>query len=237
MYYRKWLVWLVTVAVSLPVCAYTDGFDQKLPVAEVMPEMRAEWAAEHMLYNGMPMSIRNFTVGRPAKDILDYYERKWKIRTQGKAIRSEVGEFETVGAAMDGYYYTLQVRDTNRGAQGSLVVTPPPDSVEPNRETAFPLMPGTEILSKIESLDRGTRAETLVTMSQRSATSSEAWLSDELNRQGWSRQSASEPADASGRVLNFQRGKEFCQVTVTANSPEHNGHTMVLINWVKGKGK
>lgn len=210
-----------------------DPLADEMPVVALMPEMRGNWVARRMAYNGVPMSIRSFSSKRSAEDVIQYYESRWKTFTGAHIQRSRADGMETLGVRSDGYYYTVQVRDDGANAQGNLVVTRDLQKAKPDIETDFPLVPGTEVLVKTESLDVGKRAETVVALSERSVASVSRWMDSELRRGGWTKQDFGPTTRGPERVMQYQKGAELCQVTLVANSPLRDGHTSVLVNWIK----
>lgn len=225
---------MALVTVCLSHAASSDPLKVELDPVDVMPDMEVEWVGRQMVYNGVPMSIRNFKTSKSSDDVLRYYERIWQAKSTGRPIRSKHGEFETIGLKDREFYYTVQARDGGHGSEGTLVVTSALDRYAPNRDTEFPLVPGATVITKIDALDRGVRAETLILVSERPIQAVDAWFQDALAREGWLRQSFSEAEMGKQRVLHFQRASQVCQVTVVGDGPLHDGRTMVLVNWVKG---
>ena len=224
-------------AMSMPVLA-RDALSQKLPVIEPMPEMDAQWAGERLVYNGVPMSIRNFASRRPAQDVLNHYERMWKSRGSDQISHSRVEDFDSVGFKGREYFYSVRVRNTQFGSEGSLVVSRALDRVEDaGRHTEFPIVPGSEIVSTIEALDRRTRAETVVSTNGRSVSSNEMWFRRQLSGEGWAEERLAEQLPGARRVITFQRGTQLCQITLIGDSPQHPGRTVVLVHWIKGGEK
>lgn len=221
-----------------PTANAGDPLMERLPSFKIMHGMSAQWVAEKMSYNGLPMSVQTFATSRSVQEVLSFYDHRWKSLLGGQISRSRSGEFETVGVQQGDYFLSVQARPAQKGSEGTLVVSATPQSRKYSRDerTRFPLVPGSDLVSKIESMDAGIRAETLVIVNDRSAKSNDVWLSAALNRKGWAKQKLStEQQGFTERVLNFQKGSQLCQVAVVENSPEHQGRTMMLVNWIKGR--
>ena len=233
-YFATMCACFCAAVIGVPL-ALADPLSEKLPVIELMADMQAEWAGERLVYNGVPMSIRNFASRQSAKQVLDYYEKHWKERGSDEISYSTVEEFDSVGIKNRDYFYSVRARDTNYGSEGSLVVSLALDEVErPGRSTEFPIVPGSEIVSTIEALDRNTRAETVVSTNPRTVGSNEIWFQSQLTRDGWVQEQLGAPLEGERRVITFQKGKQLCQITLIGDNPEHPGRTLVLVHWIKG---
>lgn len=237
-HYAKVIRIMYCLAVLCAQAAAADPLGEKLPVIELMPDMQAEWAGERLVYNGVPMSIRNFASRQPAKEVLGHYERNWKERGSEQISYSRVEDFDSVGIKSRDHFYSVRARDTEYGSEGSLVVSVALDDVaDAGRSTEFPIVPGSEIVSTIEALDRSTRAETVVSTNLRSVGSNEVWFQSQLTRDGWVQERLGAPLEGERRVITFQKGKQLCQITLIGDSPEHPGRTLVLVHWIKGGEK
>lgn len=209
----------------------TDPLLVDLPELDEMQGMKTSWAAQKMAMNGVPMSIKQFTSRRSAEKVLEFYERQW--RESGLTPRREgYGEYQTLGAGDDGIYFSVQARDHRGGSEGRITVSR--EVAEPSRDTAFPLPRRTQTVSKIDSLDAGTRAESIVAYAPGSPLQNEQWFRRELERQGWAFDHYANESNAAQKVLAFQRDAELCQLTLVPDQPGYRGKTMLLIHWVKG---
>lgn len=224
----------VYAVVQTCVWAAKDPLNHKLPVMEVIPGMHLEWIAEQIVMNGLPMSIRGFTSDKTPDEVLQFYERKWKARGLAQTAKSDYGDAKTVGMEYRSHYYSVQVEERSFGSEGVLTVSQAFSELNPDKETRFPLAPGSEVVSKVESRDLAARAETLVVTNRSSVASNASYFKTALSRDGWVQQSFAAEAPAGERVLNFQRGSHLCQVTIVKHSPQYPGRTVVLVHWIKG---
>lgn len=208
-----------------------DPLSITLPELEVMDGMQASWAAERMAMNGVPMTIRTFTSHRSAERVLSFYEKRW-LAVGLTPRRTGYGEYQTIGAANDEVFFSVQVRDERGGSEGRITVSRRDHAG--SKRTEFPLPRRTETVSKIDSLDAGTRAESIVAYAPGSPLENATWFERELVRQGWSRDPYVTEDTTSEKVLAFQRNAELCQLTLVPNQPGYRGKTMLLIHWIKG---
>ncbi len=199
-----------------------------LPEIRPMPGMETRWAARRIRLNGVPMSIRLFTVASPVEEVVAYYQRLWKGR--GEIVVEVAGAGERiVGHGDRGHYFTVQVRPAPAGAEGSLVVTAM-DAPAAAR-TSFPLRRGSRVLSRMESWDAGLLAETLQIRAQHSVASMVSWYRRTLGSRGWKEQL--DRTAGPGRVLELQRGGELLQMVVSPPA-DRAGGAEITVNWTKG---
>lgn len=226
------LAGLISVAFA---AAPQDPLAVQLPVLEAMPEAESAWVGEKMAMNGIALSTRTFKISRPPEQVLDYYRSRWKSRGLADIAETATGDYQTLGMEQQGFYQTVQVKAApGGGSEGILTVTLAPSRVQPNKTTAFPYMLNTEIISKLESLDGGVRAETLTMTNNRSVEANAQYIAAQLTDAGWQAQAfADASVTAQGRILYFQKDQQHCQVTITSQAPDFPGRTLILVHWVK----
>jgi len=201
-----------------------------LPLFDIMPGMKAVWVAEKMIYNGQPMSIQNYKSNRRAKDVMRFFESRWKIKGFGELKYQTLGKDLTVGISRNGYTYSVQAHNIPGGSEGALVVTRDKGFVQ--TKTKFPLLPDAHIVSRIHNLDMGIKSETLTVSTYRSAVSNKQWYQSNLPRTGWIGQRSMQ--NSGGDTLEFQKGKQICQLRFVNKSPVREHRSMVMIHWIKG---
>ncbi len=211
--------------------AYAEDMNNlQLPAFDIMSGMQTEWVARKMVYNGHPMSIQNFVSNRNSKDVMNHFESKWKLKGLGQLKSRHVGNDLTVGFVNRGYSYSVQSRDVPGGSVGTLVVTR--NRIFVQSEIKFPMPPDAHVISRIHGLDLGIRSETITLSSYRSASMNQQWYRSTLSRAGWSGQNTM--TESRGTILEFQKGKELCQLTFIGKSPVRKHRSMVMIHWIKG---
>ncbi|MFK8017150.1 MAG: hypothetical protein AB8G17_17130 [Gammaproteobacteria bacterium] len=227
---NRWRAALVVAA--LACIAAKDPLAVDLPELEEMQGMSSTWAAKKMAMNGVPMTIKTFTTPKSAEKVLEFYEREWK-QAGLDANRQDFGKYTTVATAQGNYFYSVQVRDASGGvSEGRITVSARVKGS--SKDTSFPLPRRSETVSKIDSLDAGKRAESIVAYAPGSAVQNAQWYERELRRQGWAKDPYAKELQSAEKVLVFQRNAELCQLTFVPNQPGHRGKTMLLIHWVKG---
>lgn len=219
------------LAISPKVSAGLDAGDT-LPVLELYPGAKASWIARQMTMNGLPISIRAIATEASPNQVLEFYRGRWMADGRRHIARSSFDGFEAIGVNLDGHFASVQVRATNRGAEGMLVVSATAERATPDRSTAFPLAPGDRLWEKIETEESGTVAETLIIISDRSLAGSISAYQQQLGRLGWV--DTAELDSTSGRdtrQLSYQRHAQLCRLTVTEAGITSG--TRILVHWVR----
>lgn len=202
-----------------------------LPVFEPMPGMKTEWVSERMVYNDLPMSIRNFHSNRNANDVMHYFESQWKLDGFGQIKAEKVGEDWTLGHEVKGHIYSIQVHDIPGGSEGSLIVsTAQPLGPE---KLQFPILPNAMVITHIHNLDLGIAAETFTLSSARSNLDIRSWYEAEMRRNGWTLQEYGTPEERAMQI-EYQKGKQLCRITFMNESPVQGHRSLVMIHWIKG---
>jgi hypothetical protein len=202
-----------------------------MPFFDVMNDMKVEWVAKEYFYNGYPMTIQRFTSSKLSKDILTYYQNKWRSSGHGHQNYSLVGKEFNIGYEEDGYSYTVQAEDTSYGSRGTLVVTE-------NKQyelgpLAVPVHTDNKIISRMHSVDNSVLSETIILNSLKSISHNKHWYHALLVKDGWILQS--DNSNSTENVLMYQKLNQYCQITY-AGKNDYPGHkVVVMIHWIRGK--
>jgi len=202
------------------------------PAIEPPPGARVQSVAEEMKYNGVPMRIRQFTSEGTVDNVLWFYRQKWTEGGKRKIATNTVGGWQVLGKQDGDYYITVQVRPREpRGTEGYLGVSKLPSLTEsPRVDMLFPRMPGSEVISDVDSFDNGKAAKTLILKNDHSITSNQSYYESMMPGQDWKQQkSLRADQDINRRVLYFERRKEAASIVI---NPAPRGGTMVVINIV-----
>ncbi|MBT4836444.1 MAG: hypothetical protein HON94_03765 [Methylococcales bacterium] len=209
-----------------------DPLSVRLPTIQPIPGANVQWIGQQMAMNGLPTSIQAFSVGRSLSWVMQYYRDIWKAKGFGSIIEGKNGEYTTLGYKKDENYFSVQAKEYEGGVEGTLVVSSVPGGFESNKESKFPIMNGSQVVSKLEAMDNGVRSETLTITNTQSADGNARFYRSNLKRNGWIATGFNEP-NGFERLLSFQKDKQAAQITIKSNILALPGKTMILINWIK----
>lgn len=199
----------------------------------VMPGMAVYQVAERISFNGVPMHISGFTAPLSAEEVLAFYRRQWGGAEERQIVEKKVGRLHVLGGEHSGRYRSLQVWDQPQGSEGVLTVSAAGDAMNPSRATELPLMPGTEILSTIASVDGDRRAESLFAVNASLLGVNARWLDGQFTVAGWVLVEDRQVEEPGARVLLFRRDREWCEVRLLREGAVRQGRTTLLYNRVE----
>lgn len=203
-----------------------------MPEAPVFPGATTRWVGKQLALNGLPMSIRSFSSSASAKDVLEFYRRAWRGEDAARTAAVDYRGFSSVGAEVDGFYYTVQIRDSAMGSEGMLVVSVAPDRAREDRSTQLPVIAGDQLVQKIEAMDLGVYSQTLILRSPSSLDASTSAYQAALLGDGWSPAGVRQArAPGSAALRWFQKGAEQCRIAVIADN-SGNG-SRILVHWIR----
>jgi len=202
----------------------------QLPEFNLNSDMKVQWVARKMIYNSKPMSIQQFHSSLSAKEIIRFYNHHWQYKGNGLQKPVAQGEYQMLAYEHDGHVFSVQVKNINGGSEGELVVTR--NRSYQQGPIAFPLHHDAKVVTRIHSLDMGTKSETITVSHTHLSNVSEHWYRNALIRKGWSNQDNG--SSISGNQAMYQKGKQLCQLIFMDNSSMAGHQSMVMIHWIKG---
>lgn len=224
--------WVLRLQALAILFSPSISFARDWPVIEPPPAARVQSVADDMKYNGVPMRIRQFSSERDVDSVLSFYRQRWGGEAKQKPVENSLGEWRIVGRQDGDYYLTVQVKRREQGgSEGFMGVSRLPSLTErPRVDLLFPRMPGSEVISDIDSNDSGKVAKTLILRNDHSVTSNASYYQSMMPGQDWKQnQSFGGPQANNTHVLYFERRKESANIAIR---PTPNGGTMVVINIV-----
>lgn len=209
-----------------------DPLQVRLPELDVIPGATWFWIGERMALNGVPMSAKMFSYRGNIKEVEQFYRDLLRTKGHGSLKQQKIGERVILGYKLDEYHFSVQLDVQPGQVQGKIVVTPSPLDFKPSMKTTLPVPPRSTVLSKVESLDAGRRAETLTMDSRFDVRYVTGFYEDQLKQDGWQLFSRSGDGNDSA-VLSFQRGSELLQLTAKGLQRSNSQKCQFLINWIK----
>lgn len=209
-----------------------DPLQVHMPDIDIMPGASWYTLGDRMALNGVPMTIKFFTYRGRIEDVEQYYLGLLRSTGHGKLSQRRLRDRVILGYQLGEYQYSIQMQSARGVVEGKAMVTPSALNFRPSMKTELPLPPRSTVLSKVESLDAGRRAETLTLDSRFDVAYVVDFYLDQLGQDRWQLFSRSGDGKNSA-VLSFQRGPELLQLTVKGLQANNSQKCQFLINWVK----
>lgn len=209
-----------------------DPLDVSLPDIEIMPGATWYGMGQRMALNGVPVSVKIFSYRGRIEDVEQYYLDLLRSKGHGKLKQTRMSDRVILAYQLDGFHYSIQMALSKGVVEGKTMVTPSPLEFRTSMKTTLPVPPRSTVLSKVESLDAGRRAETLTMDSRFDVAYVVDFYLDQLGQDKWQLFSRSGDGKNSA-VLSFQRGSELLQLTVKGLQGNNSQKCQFLINWVK----
>jgi hypothetical protein len=205
---------------------------QKLPDIAAPSHGESTWIARAMRLNGVPMTIKRFTSAANADEVLHEYERVLRTSVDMKTRRTHESDWRVLAVMTDDYYATIRVRDTARGSEGTITVTPPLAHAKARKHTRFPHPRTAQIVSLQEYEDAGVEAEHISFLSRRSAAIEAREFAALLAKADWQllRDEPTRQRDG-GHVIEAQKAAELAFINV--RRADRGTGTMILVVWRK----
>ncbi len=232
----------MVLSVSTVVCC-ADPLNVDLPIVPLPEGAKGQWVAQRMAMNGLPMSVRAFAYLGKERSLIDFYKRY--CRQQGATHVSNDGSARgrVIGCKLKtGEYLSISIEPANKKTmlgerqatfEGKVTVSAPaPGDSQPDMFTRFPMLIGSKVVSKVESIDAGQRVQTLVYENNNSVRANVKFIRKKLSRAGWIPEHANVPSsNIKSTQMTFEKPGELVQVTVKPGNL--GGKTSVLVHWLK----
>ena len=206
---------------------------QTANLPDIAPPVGGEgvWLARAMRLNGVPMTIKSFTSTTNADEVLHHYERSLRTRSDMETRRSHQGDWRVLAIMTEDYYATIRARNTIRGTEGTITVTPPLANARPDKRTRFPHSSAAQVVSLQEYEDEGIEAEHISLVSRRSVAIEARDFESQLARDGWQLLRSEATAQrGDGHVIEAQRSAALALINLRRAA---RGTTTILVLWRK----
>lgn len=221
---------LIVLSTVTPICVAGSiaRETQRLPDIPAPSGGESVWIARAMRLNGVPMTIKRLTSATNAAEVLHRYEHKLRTSSDVKTRRSQEGRWHVLAVMTDEYYATIRARNTSKGAEGTVIVTPPLSRVKPKKRTTFPHPGSAALVSLQEYDDEGVEAEHISFVSRRSVGIEARAFEKQLADRGW-QVLRNEPAQRhGGHIIEAQQAAGLAFVNLRAAD---SGGTTILVVW------
>jgi hypothetical protein len=209
---------------------------------EALPDIQppsggsAFWIARAMRLNGVPMTIKSFASPTNADDVLHQYEHKLRTSSDMKTRRTHEQDWRVLALMSNDSYVTIRARNTVRGSEGTIAVTPPLAKLKPSKRTRFPCPESLHIVSLQEYEDQGIEAEHISLVSKRSVGIEAQAFASMLSQRGWqllrSEATANNSTNNSGRRNGLHKREHGHGHVIEAQKAAE----LALVNFWRGTG-
>lgn len=217
------------------VCTVAFAQEKAVPCPEfpIPPIGQAQWVAENMRMNGMPMQIKELTTEQTPQQVIAFYKQRWSDAPPF-FHEYEVGGMPAIATLRSGCFYTVQVMPYGRGAKALLGVSTKPDGGQVKTPGAgFPNMAGSTILNDIDHYDSGKTGRTIMLTNSYSPDANLNFYRRTMADDGWSAIMDRPVGGSKGisHVLVLKRGYHEANLTISPGKAGTSG-TNVLATFV-----
>jgi hypothetical protein len=204
---------------------------QSLPDVAAPPTGQAYWIARSMRLNGLPMTLKSFSASGNADEVLNHYERELRRSSDQKTRRSQEAQWQVLSVMAPTYFITVRARNTARGAEGTIAVSPRLSEAKASTRTQFPHPESARVTSLQQYDDEGIEAEHISLISRRSVTIEAREFARLLSREGWQLLRNETAADRRGYIIEAQKAAALAVVNL--HRMERGGATSIMVVWRK----
>ena len=211
----------------------TSNLTRTLPDIPAPPQGDAWWISKSMRMNGLPMTLKNFRSRLNLDEVCDFYRSSARALTSNQIIRRRTGDWSVMSIRTRRNLITIQVRSTLLGSEGTIAVSPPPESIQLRLSTAFPRSATASIVNLQEYDDTGMEAEHISLTSARPIAFEAHAFIQKLTRAGWTI-TLREPAKivAGGQIIEAQQGVQHALLSFMPDKGRP-GNTSIVVVWKK----
>lgn len=213
--------------------ALTSASSARWPDLVAPPRSDAQWVADDMKQNNVPMRIKRFTSAMSVNEVIDFYRDQWREGGKIKTVENDLQDWKIIGRGFGDFYVTVQAKPAAKGgSEGFIAATMLlAASTVPGVDQKFPRMPGTQVMSDSMSNDLGKIGKTLVLKNSHSVQSNVSHYQSVMPTQGWIQNTfhVGSPDGGKTYVLFFERPRETAHVVI---SSEPRGGAMIVVNVV-----
>jgi hypothetical protein len=229
---RSMLVPIVILA--LPVQAESVArLTATLPELASPPQGEAQWIAQSMRMNGLPMSLKAFQSRLDPDAVLAHYQSQLQSQTHHEARRSVNPPWQVLMLKSREHFITVHARAVDRGSEGTILVSPALSPSSLRLRTHFPRPVTTRIVNLHQYDDSGMESEHISLASARTPFTELQAFSQLLIHDGWTILDTRPAHQARrGYVLEAQRQAEQALLVIVPDAAQPSA-TAIVITWKK----
>ncbi len=194
---------------------------------------RAEWVAESLEQNGIPMRIQRFSTSLSVADVITFYREQWSEPVadgEPGFLENSVAGWKIISRLEDGRQTVVQVRAAGAGgAEGFLSIANVQAGPGTDRITRrFPKRSGTSLISSTVSKDGPGKATTILMFNRFSVTSNVSYYEEAMARDGWTLIHGMKGKENS--IMFYNKSGYRCELSIT----RARGRTVIMANIQEG---
>jgi len=208
---------LTRILLASALLALPAGVAAAPPELPAPPKSRVGLLGKEMVFNGIPMDMRQFNSSLSVEEIEQFYGELWPPGTEDKpryVITDAMAPWKIITRVENGYLMTVQVTAHGAGSRGFLAISRMPD---PDREVelgkGFPLMRGSKPLNDIETRDIGKDGRTMAFVNDYTAEANAGFYRTWFTARGWTLDMDRAPASGA-HVLSFRDGSRSVNIVI-----------------------
>ena len=209
----------LAAALLLALAGTVQARSPKFPAP---PRTQVGLLGEEMVFNGIPMDMRQFRSSLSVEEIEQFYGGFWPQGTEDKpgyVITDAMTPWKIITRVEDGYLMTVQVTADGAGSRGFLAMSrmPDPDRQEPELGEGFPVMQGSKPLNDVQTKDPGKDGRTMAFVNDRTADANANYYRTWFQARGWTVDMDKAPG-ANARVLSFRDGDRSVNIVINGRT-------------------
>jgi hypothetical protein len=206
---------------------------ESLPNLGAPPQGTAQWIANAMSMNGLPMTLKVFESRLAPDAVLSHYESTMKANGAHEFRRMNKAPWQVLTLKTPDHLITVQARAVAHGSEGTILVSPALESTSLRTRTDFPRPASTRIVNIQRYDDDGVQSEHISLSSNRATFTELQDFSQLLISEGWTVVDTRPTRDVQrGFVLELQRQAEHALLVIVPNAAQPST-TAITITWRK----
>lgn len=203
------------------------------PSFSLAPKMESDWIAEHLVYNGMPMRIENFSCLCSVEDVLSYYRTKWG-RLELGYVENDLGEYQQISRGTQRFFFSVQVKpddfsDTESVGRLSIMRLPQHENDLIQLGLDIPRTDGTTVITDVFDAVPGKKIRTVTMANHMTLMDNTRYYQRIYENQGWQSMLVPVSPSLGTQALSYRREKTDVNIVFYSSQVGTN----ILFNEVK----
>jgi hypothetical protein len=211
--------WTIALAALAPAAHAQSKSLAPCPEFPVPEKAQLKWVAPDMMFNGVPLQVKELASREAPRQVLEFYKRSWG-KAQPFYHEYQVDGWDAAIATLRRHcFYAVQLKsDGNGGAYGLLSVSARPEGGSLKTPGAgFPLAPGSKVVNDIDHFDGGKNGRTLLLINNLATDTNADYYRRVLADEGWmaTLDRAVDTPKGASRVMVLKRGRHETHLSIT----------------------